>query len=89
MVLSEPEISEEKQAAKRSSNLCYPVWTPTKSHHQQKYRLVAVPGETFSGLQLMCLMYVGFKDIQPTVDVGMDLREPYEMALKLHREGDE
>lgn len=56
---------------------------------EQKYRLVAVPGETFSGLQLMCLMYVGFKDIQPTVDVGMDLREPYEMALKLHREGEE
>ena len=56
---------------------------------EQKYRLVAVPGEPFSGLQLMCLMYVGFKDIQPTVDVGMDLREPYEMALKLHREGDE
>lgn len=54
---------------------------------EQRYRLAAIPGETFSGLQLMCLMYVGFKDIQPTVDVGMDLQEPYEMALKLHQEG--
>jgi hypothetical protein len=34
----------------------------------------------------MCLMYVGFKDIQPTLDVGMDLSEPYQMALKLHKE---
>ncbi|MCL4264719.1 MAG: tetratricopeptide repeat protein [Anaerolineae bacterium] len=56
---------------------------------EQKYHLASLPGETFSGLQLMCLMYVGFKDIQPTVDVGMDLSEPYQMALKLHREGDE
>ncbi|MCB8978658.1 MAG: hypothetical protein H6657_14655 [Ardenticatenaceae bacterium] len=52
----------------------------------QKYVLKTIPGEQFSGLQLMCLMYVGFKDIEPTMDVGFDLREPYEMALKLHNE---
>jgi hypothetical protein len=34
----------------------------------------------------MCLMYVGFKDIEPTMDVGIDLRELYEMALKMHTE---
>jgi hypothetical protein len=33
-------------------------------------------------------MYVGFKDIQPTLDVGMDLSEPYRMALQLHQEQD-
>ena len=47
---------------------------------EQKYRLASLPGETFSGLQLMRLMYVGFKDIQPTLDVGM--------ALQLHQEQD-
>ncbi len=52
----------------------------------QKYILKTIPGEQFSGLQLVCLMYVGFKDIEPTMDVGVDLREPYEMALKLHNE---
>jgi len=82
--MSRPEITEivSEIAILGQSGLDY-------ASSEQKYRLVAVPGETFSGLQLMCLMYVGFKDIQPTVDVGMDLREPYEMALKLHREGDE
>jgi len=53
---------------------------------EQKYRLASLPGESFSGLQLMCLMYVGFKDLQPALDVGMDLSEPYQMALKLHKE---
>ena len=56
---------------------------------EQKYRLVSLPGESFSGLQLMCLMYVGFKDIEPTLDVGMDLSEPYQMALQLYREEDQ
>jgi tetratricopeptide (TPR) repeat protein len=55
---------------------------------EQKYRLASLPSESFSGLQLMCMMYVGFKDIQPTIDVGMDLSEPYQMALLLHQEGD-
>jgi hypothetical protein len=50
----------------------------------KKYTLQAVPGEQFSGLQLMCMMYVGFKDVEPTVDVGMDLHEPYQAALQLY-----
>jgi len=52
---------------------------------EKKYTLQSIPGEQFSGLQLMCMMYVGFKDVKPTADVGMDLREPYEMALKLYQ----
>jgi len=50
----------------------------------KKYSLQSVPRETFSGLQLMCLMYVGFKDVDPTVDVGVDLSGAYETALRLH-----
>ncbi len=52
----------------------------------QKYTLQSLPNEYFSGLQLMCLMYVGFKDINPTLDTGMDLQAPYEVALKMHEE---
>lgn len=51
---------------------------------EKKYILQTLPGEPFSGLQLMCLMYVGLKDIDPTVDTGMDLEEPYQAALLLH-----
>ena len=50
----------------------------------KKYSLNSLPGEQFSGLQLMCLMYVGFKDIDPTLDLGTDLSQAYEAALKMH-----
>ncbi|HEX6383997.1 MAG TPA: hypothetical protein VF177_04945, partial [Anaerolineae bacterium] len=50
----------------------------------KKYTLNSLPGEQFSGLQLMCLMYVGFKDIDPTLDLGIDLSQAYEAALKMH-----
>ena len=50
----------------------------------QKYTLHSLPGEQFSGLQLICLMYVGFKDIDPTVDIGVDLSQPYQRALQMH-----
>lgn len=53
---------------------------------EQKYSLNSIPDEQFSGLQLLCLMYVGFKDVDPTVDLGIDLSQPYETALKLHQD---
>lgn len=52
----------------------------------KKYTLQSLPGEEFSGLQLMCLMYVGFKDVNPALDVGMDLEAPYTTALKMHED---
>jgi hypothetical protein len=50
---------------------------------EKKYTLSAYPGESFSGLQLMCLMYSGFKRIAPDQDTGMDLNEPWITALEL------
>ena len=44
-----------------------------------KYRLKSMPGE-FSGLNLLCLMYVGFQRIEPGMDIGFDLRREYEAA---------
>ena len=49
--------------------------------------LSAYPGESFSGLQLMCLMYAGFKRIAPEQDTGMDLKEPWITALGLFTVG--
>jgi len=51
----------------------------------QKYTLQSIPGERFSGLQLMCLMYVGFKRIDPSADLEMPLHGAYLTALKLFR----
>lgn len=50
----------------------------------KKYTLNSIPGERFSGLQLMCFMYVGFQRIDPTLDTGMDLADAYRAALSLH-----
>ena len=55
---------------------------------EPKYTLRALPGEKFSGLQLMCLMFAGFKRIAPEHAVDMELEEPFLTALELfqHRE---
>ena len=49
----------------------------------QKYRLRALPGENFSGLHLMCVMFAGSKQIAPDMDTGMDLEAPFLTALEL------
>ena len=52
---------------------------------ERKYRLQSLSGQ-FSGLHLLCYMYVGFKMIDPTVDIGADLSEEYQEALKIFEE---
>lgn len=47
----------------------------------RRYRLDSLPGE-FSGLQLVCLMYVGFQIVAPGTDVGIDLSREYSVALE-------
>jgi len=49
------------------------------------YTIKAYPGETFSGLHLLCLMYVGFKLYDPSINCGLDFAESYEMALQAHK----
>lgn len=47
-----------------------------------KYQIVSLPG-LFSGLQLVCYMYVGFKIIAPEQDIGFDLSKEYEAAKNI------
>ena len=54
---------------------------------EQKYILRFLPDERFSGLQLMCLMYVGFKQVDPGIDTGVPLDDAYQEALKLYATG--
>ena len=53
---------------------------------QESHVLRALPGRTFSALQLICIMYAGFKRIEPGMDIGVDLGEEWGMAEKLGRE---
>ncbi|MCX5870521.1 MAG: hypothetical protein NTY00_07780 [Deltaproteobacteria bacterium] len=53
---------------------------------EKTYSLKAYPGETFTGLSLLCLMYVGFKLYDPSINSGLDFAEAYEMALEAHKE---
>lgn len=50
----------------------------------QKYTLKTLPGQ-FSGLHLVCLMYVAFKSFAPEQDVGFDLAGEYASAQALFR----
>lgn len=46
----------------------------------QKYRLRTLPGE-FTGLQLLCYMFVTWKKVAPEANIGFDLSREYEAAL--------
>jgi tetratricopeptide (TPR) repeat protein len=49
----------------------------------EQYSLNSIPGK-FSGLHLLCIEYVGFKIIDPAVDIGFDLATEYEAARSVH-----
>ncbi len=53
----------------------------------QKYTLRNLPGQ-FSGLHLVCLMYVAFKQVGPDGPMGFDLTKEYEAARTMW-EGEE
>jgi Tfp pilus assembly protein PilF len=55
------------------------------SSADKKYTLRTLPGERFGGLELMCLMYVGFKQIDPDVDPSIKLHDEYKQALQLFK----
>ncbi len=47
-----------------------------------KYELRSLPGR-YTGLQLVSMMFVGFKQIDPSADLGFDLSREYEAAQQL------
>ena len=46
---------------------------------EQKYTLKSLSGK-FSGLHLLAIMYTGFRQIDPSVDVGADFSREFEAA---------
>jgi len=49
---------------------------------EKKYALTSLKG-IFTGLQLICYMYAGFRLLSPEMDIGVDLSEEYKTALGL------
>ena len=47
-----------------------------------RYRVKGLDGE-FSGLAMVCLLYVAMQRIAPGTDIGFDLAEEYEMAKRM------
>jgi len=54
---------------------------------ERSYTLRFLPGEEFTGLQLICMMHVGFKQIEPSLDTGIPLDDAYRNALALYEAG--
>lgn len=50
----------------------------------EQYSLNSITGK-FSGLHLLCIEFVGFKIIDPSVDIGFDLSAEYTAACKAHK----
>lgn len=50
----------------------------------QKYQLKSLPG-SFSALHLLCLMFLGFRQLSPETSIGFDLSKEYEVAKALHK----
>jgi hypothetical protein len=55
---------------------------------QETHVLRALSGRIFSALELLCIMYAGFKLFEPGMDIGVDLGEEWEMAERLADDAD-
>lgn len=49
---------------------------------EQKYSLNTLPGK-FSGMHLVSIMYAAFKQIDPSIDGGIDLQAEYDAAVAM------
>ena len=52
----------------------------------KQYELRSIPGERFSGLHLLSLMYVGFQRVNPSLDLQLPFEEAYRKALTMFGE---
>ena len=52
----------------------------------QKYELKSLAGK-YSGLHLLAIMYTAFQQIDPSIDVGVDLSKEYRMAAGMRGKG--
>ena len=53
---------------------------PDINDPKETHVLRALPERAFSALELLCIMYAGFKLFEPGMDIGVDLGEEWGMA---------
>ena len=53
---------------------------------KETHVLRALPGRAFSAQQMICIMYAGFKRIEPRMDIGVELGEEWGIAESLGTE---
>ncbi|RZJ92983.1 MAG: tetratricopeptide repeat protein [Hymenobacter sp.] len=53
----------------------------------RKFNLASVPGKTFTSLQLLAWMYTSFKELDPSLDTGLDFGKEWEMARTMFHQG--
>lgn len=51
-----------------------------------KYMLTSLPSQ-FTGLQLLCYLYVGLQMTDPDKDIGVDLGDAYAQAKRMYKRG--
>jgi tetratricopeptide (TPR) repeat protein len=49
------------------------------------YTLNSSPAEQFTGIQLLCMMYVGFKMVDPTLNTELNFDKEYNLALDAYK----
>ena len=54
------------------------------SDSEKRYTLKSLPGQ-FSGVQLLCIMFVAFKRFAPDTETGFDVSREYSTALAMHK----
>jgi hypothetical protein len=77
----------QKESASRVKEIAFEIALKGRggldiNNPDKKYQINSLSGD-FTGLQLVSYMYVGFKKIAPDQDIGIDLSQEYNMALKL------
>ena len=54
------------------------------NHPNKTYPLKSIPGN-YTGLNVVCIMYVALEQVAPGQDVGFDIKAEYEEALRLFK----
>jgi tetratricopeptide (TPR) repeat protein len=53
----------------------------------RKFNLASVPGKSFTSLQMLAWMYTSFKELDPSLDTGLEFAKEWEMARAMFTKG--
>jgi len=53
----------------------------------RKFKLASVPGRTFTSLQMLAWMYTSFRELDPSLDTGLDFSQEWQMARTMFDQG--